>query len=93
MIVVSCPQRAEESLVEGAMRCPQCAETLRPHGHARTRTVRGLGTVTLTVTPRRARFAEGSGPSLLGWASRPPPCAAGSAVRLSATRSGFISAR
>ncbi len=58
MIVVSCPQRAEESLLEGAMRCPQCAGTLRPHGHARTRTVRGLGTATLTVTPRRARCAE-----------------------------------
>ena len=57
MIVVSCPLRAEESLLAGAMRCPGCAGTLRPHGHACTRTVRGLGAATLTVTPRRARCA------------------------------------
>lgn len=58
MIVVSCPLRAEESLLTAGMRCPGCAGTLRPHGHARTRTVRGLGAATLTVTPRRARCAE-----------------------------------
>jgi hypothetical protein len=58
VIVVSCPLRAEESLLAGAMRCPGCAGTLRPHGHARTRTVRGLGAATLTVAPRRARCAE-----------------------------------
>jgi hypothetical protein len=57
LIVVCCPQRAEQSLVEGAMRCHRCAGTLHPHGHARTRTVRGLGAATLTVTPRRARCA------------------------------------
>ena len=34
------------------------AGTLRPHGYARTRTVRRLGAATLPVTPRRARCAE-----------------------------------
>lgn len=58
MIVVSCPRRAEDSVLAGAMCCPRCAGTLRPYGHARTRTVRGLGAATLTVTPRRARCAE-----------------------------------
>ncbi len=43
MIVVSCPRRAEDSLLAGAMCCPRCAGTLRPYGHARTCTVRGLG--------------------------------------------------
>jgi transposase-like protein len=58
VIVVSCPQRAEASLQAGAMRCPRCAGRLRPHGHGRTRTVRGLGADTLSVTPRRARCTE-----------------------------------
>ncbi len=31
---------------------------LRPFGHGRTRTVRGIGTDTLRVTPRRARCGD-----------------------------------
>lgn len=58
MIVVSCPQRAEASLQAGTMRCPHCSGRLRPYGHGRTRTVRGLGADTLSVTPRRARCAD-----------------------------------
>jgi transposase-like protein len=58
VIVVACPTQAESSLLAGAMRCPHCAGALRPHGHARTRTVRGLGADTVRVTPRRARCAD-----------------------------------
>ncbi len=58
MIVVACLQRAESSLRDGGMRCPHCRGRLRPHGHARTRTVRGLGSARLRVTPRRARCAD-----------------------------------
>lgn len=58
MIVVPCPQQAEEILQAGAMSCPQCAGQLRPHGHGLTRTVRGMGRETVTVRPRRARCAD-----------------------------------
>jgi hypothetical protein len=58
VITVSSPQRAEASLQAGTMPCPHCHGRLRPHGHGRTRTVRALGTDTLTVTPRRARCAD-----------------------------------
>ena len=58
MIVVSCPQRGEASLLRGEMRCPRCAGVLRPHGHARARAVRGLGSATLHVGPRRACCAD-----------------------------------
>lgn len=58
MIVVSCPQRAEQILQAGAMSCPRCSGRLRPHGHGRTRTVRDLDQDTVTVTPRRARCAD-----------------------------------
>ena len=58
MIVVPCPLRAESSLCEGGMRCPHCRGRLRPYGYARTRTVRGLGSARLRVTPRRARCAD-----------------------------------
>jgi len=58
VIVVSCPQRGEASLLRGDMRCPRCAGVLRPHGHARARTVRGLGSATLHVRPRRACCAD-----------------------------------
>ena len=40
------------------MRCPRCRGRLRPFGHGRTRTVRGLGADTLRVTPRRARCGD-----------------------------------
>jgi hypothetical protein len=58
VIVVPCPLRAESSLCEGGMRCPHCRGRLRPYGYARTRTVRGLGSARLRVTPRRARCAD-----------------------------------
>ncbi|WP_125612134.1 DUF6431 domain-containing protein [Specibacter cremeus] len=49
------PQRDEAALRAGEIPCPGCSGRLRPHGHARTRTVRGLGDARLTVRPRRAR--------------------------------------
>lgn len=58
MIVVASPQWAETRLRSGALACPSCAGVLRPYGHARTRTVRALGTGTLTTRPRRARCAD-----------------------------------
>jgi hypothetical protein len=58
MLVVSCPQRAEHALRSGQMPCPRCTGRLRPHGHGRARTVRGLGSELVTVTPRRARCAD-----------------------------------
>lgn len=58
MIVVSCPERAEQAMRAGTMGCPRCPGRLRPHGHGRTRTVRGLGEATLRVRPRRVRCAD-----------------------------------
>src|SRR5664279_3556586 len=40
------------------MPCPRCRGVLRPFGTGRTRTVRGVGADTATVTPRRARCAD-----------------------------------
>lgn len=57
MIVVADPEWAEDRLRAGTLGCPSCAGRLRPYGHARTRTVRGLGGTRLTATPRRARCA------------------------------------
>jgi transposase-like protein len=65
VIVVSCPQRAERILQAGTMSCPRCRGRLRPHGYGRTRTVRGLGADTVTVTPRRARCADCSATQIL----------------------------
>lgn len=58
MLVVTDPARAEQALRDGKITCPGCSGALRPFGHARTRTVRGLGAERLTVTPRRARCPE-----------------------------------
>jgi transposase-like protein len=58
VIVVPNLQRAESSLRDGGMRCPHCQGRLRPYGFARTRTVRGVGSARLRVTPRRARCAD-----------------------------------
>ncbi|MCQ9164194.1 helix-turn-helix domain-containing protein [Arthrobacter sp. STN4] len=55
MISVNSPERDEAALRAGEILCPGCSAPLRPHGHARTRTVRGLGCARLTVRPRRAR--------------------------------------
>jgi hypothetical protein len=93
VIVVSCPLRAEESLLAGTMPCPGCAGNLRPHGHARTRTVRGLGAATLTVTPRRARCTECGTHVLLPGALSPRRADAteviGHAMAAKAAGSGF----
>src|SRR5664279_4631244 len=64
-MVVSCPARAERALRAGTMSCPRCTGQLRPYGHGRTRTVRGLGAAMLTVTPRRARCADCAGTQIL----------------------------
>src|SRR5665811_1113991 len=45
-------------LLAGDMPCPRCRGVLRPFGNGRTRTVRGIGADTVTVTPRRARCAD-----------------------------------
>lgn len=58
MIVVPCPQRAEQILQAGKMPCPRCAAPLRPHGYGRLRTVRGLGEHSVSVRPRRARCPD-----------------------------------
>ncbi len=47
------------------MGCPRCPGRLRPFGHGRTRTVRGRGTATLRVTPRRARCGDCGGTQIL----------------------------
>lgn len=58
MLVVASAERAEQALAAGHLDCPGCGGVLRAYGHARTRTVRGLGTERVTVTPRRSRCAE-----------------------------------
>ena len=55
MIVVLSAADAQIRLASGAMACPQCGEALVRWGRARTRTVRGPGTSTVTVQPARAR--------------------------------------
>ena len=55
--MVSRAEVAEETLLAGALPCPLCLGVLRPFGHGRIRTVRGMGSATLTVAPRRARCA------------------------------------
>ena len=65
MIVVPCPERAERILQAGNMGYPRCSGRLRPFGHGRTRTVRGRGTATLRVTPRRARCGDCGGTQIL----------------------------
>lgn len=57
MMVVGSLEQSEAALLAGEIPCPDCTARLRPHGHARNRTVRGLGEGRLTVRPRRARCA------------------------------------
>ena len=57
-MVVSRPDVAEQMLLAGVLPCPRCRGVLRPFGNGRTRTVRGVGSDTVTVTPRRARCAD-----------------------------------
>jgi transposase-like protein len=58
MIVVADPEWAEDRLHAEHLSCPTCTGRLRRYGHARTRTVRGLGDTRLTARPRRARCAD-----------------------------------
>ncbi|MGB8385571.1 MAG: DUF6431 domain-containing protein [Dermatophilaceae bacterium] len=55
---MSRPEVAEQMLLAGDLPCPRCRGVLRPFGNGRTRTVRGIGADTVTVTPRRARCAD-----------------------------------
>ena len=64
-MVVASLQRAEEILLAGELPCPRCRGVLRPFGTGRTRTVRGVGADTVTVTPRRARCADCSATQIL----------------------------
>ncbi len=57
-MVVASPEVAAETLMAGDLICPRCRGVLRPFGNGRTRTVRGVGADTVTVTPRRARCAD-----------------------------------
>src|SRR6476619_4624877 len=58
VMVVARPDVAAETLLAGALPCPRCRGVLRPFGNGRTRTVRGIGADTVTVTPRRARCPD-----------------------------------
>ena len=58
MIVVASASEAEQLLLAGDIGCPGCSAALRPHGHGRTRTVRGVGARRVTHTPRRARCGD-----------------------------------
>ena len=58
MMIVGSLEHSEAALMAGEVSCPHCVTRLHPHGHARTRTVRGLGEERLTVQPRRARCAN-----------------------------------
>lgn len=60
MMIVDSTERSEAALLAGRIECPGCRAPLRPHGHARHRTMRGLGDMRLGVRPRRAR-GEGCG--------------------------------
>jgi transposase-like protein len=57
MIIVRAAESAEHDLADGTMRCPRrgCGDTLKPWGHGRRRRVRGLGSDTIDVRPRRVR--------------------------------------
>lgn len=57
MLVVASTGQAGDALQAGRIACPSCRGKLRPHGYARTRTVRDVGAARLTVTPRRGRCA------------------------------------
>jgi len=65
VIVVVNLERAEQTLLAGDMPCPRCQGVLRPFGNGRTRTVRGVGADTVTVTPRRARCRDCSATQIL----------------------------
>ena len=51
VIVVASTSQAEQLLLAGDIGCPGCNAALRPHGHGRTRTVRGVGAQRVTTRP------------------------------------------
>lgn len=53
MIAIRSVQDGEQLLAAGKLPCSDCGAALRPHGYGRTRTLRGLGSQRVTVTPRR----------------------------------------
>jgi len=55
MIEVFDTAAARQALTRGLLRCPDCAQPLRPWGQARERTVRNLGGAVVTARPDRAR--------------------------------------
>jgi hypothetical protein len=57
-MVVSRPEVAEQMLLAGELPCPRCRVCFARSATAGTRTVRGVGAETVTVTPRRARCAD-----------------------------------
>ncbi len=58
MIVVADSEGAADRLRAGVLSCPACAGRLRPYGHARSRSVRGLDGTRVTARPRRARCGD-----------------------------------
>ncbi|MDT2006541.1 helix-turn-helix domain-containing protein [Rhodococcus opacus] len=58
MIVIRRPEEAEAYLAEGAMACPRCRGTVAKWGYGRGRTVRSVGTATVTVRPQRVRCRD-----------------------------------
>ena len=56
-MVVSRTEVAEQMLLAGDLPCPRCRGVMRLFA-GRTRTVRGVGADTVTVTQRRARCAD-----------------------------------
>jgi transposase-like protein len=54
MIQVLDTEAAGIVLARGKLACPDCGQMMRPWGHARERTVRGLDGTLLTVRPDRA---------------------------------------
>lgn len=42
MMIVGSPEQTEALLLAGDIPCPGCGAQLRTHGHASTRTMRGL---------------------------------------------------
>lgn len=56
MIAIRSTEHGEQLLSAGRLSCPAgCGAALRPHGHGRARTLRGPGSMRITVAPRRAR--------------------------------------
>lgn len=55
MMIEGSPELTEKALQADKIPCPARSAQLRPHGHARTRTVRGLCDERLTQQPRCAR--------------------------------------